>query len=370
MTSTPRRSRIIFLDVIRAFALVMMLQGHTIDTFLGVDYRSRSYFLYTVWEYMRGMTAPIFLFTAGTVFMYLFRINGEPFASNPRVVKGVKRAGLLVLVGYLLRFPTSNPFDYRWVSEGGWRIFFSVDILHLIGFGLLFLMAWAWLAEKLKAKDQVVLGVMAGLVIVLHFFFEQIDWVEFLHPAVAGYFYRGSGSLFPLFPWLCYIYFGGILGSYLAHNPAAFKKLNFVGTLAATGAVLMLVSYLPEIFGMGVPDTAGNWLGRLKLIMLRMGFVLLANSFFALVAIEARSIPLFVIHLGRNTLLLYVIHLAILYGSAWNPGFYKWLGKSFTPVEAVLAAVTMIMMMSLLVYVMYLYQEDKIPFLRKKNSRS
>ena len=67
----------------RAFAVLMMVQGHTVDVLLSNNHRNTESPFFAAWLFMRGMTAPIFMFSAGTVFMYLFRLVNEPFKNNP-----------------------------------------------------------------------------------------------------------------------------------------------------------------------------------------------------------------------------------------------------------------------------------------------
>ncbi|MDH7605331.1 MAG: heparan-alpha-glucosaminide N-acetyltransferase domain-containing protein, partial [Melioribacter sp.] len=67
--------RVIFIDMMRAFAVLMMVQGHTIDTFLSNEYRTTESILYNIWFTIRGFTAPIFMFSSGTVFTYLLRLH-------------------------------------------------------------------------------------------------------------------------------------------------------------------------------------------------------------------------------------------------------------------------------------------------------
>src|SRR5512143_1782622 len=100
MTLSSKKNRIIFIDLMRAFAVLQMVQGHTTDVLLAGSYRSPDFPIYAAWLFMRGMTAPIFMFSAGTVFTYLFRLNHEPFKKNPRTKKGFKRVFLLVFLGY------------------------------------------------------------------------------------------------------------------------------------------------------------------------------------------------------------------------------------------------------------------------------
>ncbi|MDY0082460.1 MAG: heparan-alpha-glucosaminide N-acetyltransferase domain-containing protein, partial [Ignavibacteriaceae bacterium] len=74
MVRSEKKHRIIFIDLIRALAVIQMVQGHTIDALLAPEYRSLDYPVYYLWNFMRGITAPVFMFSAGTVFTYLFRL--------------------------------------------------------------------------------------------------------------------------------------------------------------------------------------------------------------------------------------------------------------------------------------------------------
>ena len=147
------KSRIIFIDLIRAFAVLQMVQGHTINVLLEDTSRNPDFPIYALWHFMRGMTAPIFMFTAGTVFTYLFCSVKKPFNVNPRVKKGIKRGLLLITIGYILRYPTSSIVDFSGVSEISWKIFFAVDVLHLIGISLLAVLFLLFVSEKFKLNN-------------------------------------------------------------------------------------------------------------------------------------------------------------------------------------------------------------------------
>lgn len=63
----------------------------------------------------------------------------------------------------------------------------------------------AFIAEKMKLSDTIVFFIVTP-------FFLKINWIEFLPQPIAAYFYTGTGSLFPLFPWAGYVVFGGVMG--------------------------------------------------------------------------------------------------------------------------------------------------------------
>lgn len=350
MVHSEKKHRIIFIDLMRAFAVLQMVQGHTVDVLLAPEYRLAEYPAYSIWLFMRGMTAPIFMFTAGTVFTYLFRLAGEPFEKNPRVMKGFKRFLLLVGLGYLLRYPTYKIFDFSEVSQQSIDTFFAIDVLQLIGFGLLFVIICTFIAEKLKLSDTIVFSFVALIFFISTPFISKIDWIHFLPQFLAGYFYDKTGSLFPLFPWAGYVVSGGVLGSYLARNPLIFKTNKFSINLALFGTALILVSEISLLITEQVFNyyyTPNSY--TLDIIVFRIGFVLVLNSVVSYLSQKIESIPRIIILLGRNTLLIYVVHLMILYGSAWNPGLILLFGNSLKASHTVISALLMITLMSLLV---------------------
>ncbi|MCU0343286.1 MAG: DUF1624 domain-containing protein [Ignavibacterium sp.] len=350
MVRSEKKHRIIFIDLMRAFAVLQMVQGHTVDLLLAPEFRSEQYTAYFLWNFMRGMTAPIFMFTAGTVFTYLFRLVDEPFLKNPRVKKGFYRFLLLVCLGYLLRYPTYTIFDFSDVAKDRLDIFFAVDVLQLIGFGLLFVMICAFIAEKLKLSDTIVFSFFAAFFFISTEFFSKINWLAYFPQPIAGYFYDGTGSLFPLFPWAGYVVLGGVLGSYLARNPLVFKTNKFSLNLALFGFALIFISEM-WLFIAGkyfhYSYTPSSY--KLDTIIFRVGFVLVLNALVSFISQKIESIPRIIILIGRNTLLIYVVHLMILYGSAWNPGLSNMFRSSLKVPETILFALLMITLMTIMV---------------------
>jgi len=223
MSNSEQKHRIIFIDLIRAFAVLQMVQGHTINVLLAEGSRNPELPFYAVWYFMRGMTAPIFMFTAGTVFTYLFHSVNKPFNNNPRVKKGIKRGLLLIIIGYMLRYPTTTLVDFSNVTEASWTIFFGIDVLHLIGVSLIAVLFLLLISEKFKLNNYFVFGATAALIFFSSTFIYSINWVSFLPQPLAGYFYHATGSPFPFFPWAGYVIAGGVLGIYLASYIICFK---------------------------------------------------------------------------------------------------------------------------------------------------
>lgn len=356
MPHTEKKHRIIFIDLMRAFAVFQMVQGHTINTLLAENFRNPDDIIYSTWLFMRGMTAPIFMFTAGIVFTYLFRLVKKPFSKNHRVKKGIKRGLLLIFLGYLLRYPTWTIYDFSRVSDISMGVFLAVDVLQLIGFGLLALLALLYLSEKFDLNEYITFSVAALLIFLVSPIFFKIDWNSFLPRAIAGYFYTGTDSLFPFFPWAGYVIAGAVLGAYLAKHPLVFKSSIFSLWLTLVGLAFIIVStvinYISSLNGNAAVVNSATT----HLVFFRVGFVLLLNALVSFISLKANSIPKIIILFGRNTLLIYFIHLVILYGSAWNPGLYEWIGLSFNGWQSVISAIVMFALMTLMVVVLDIFK--------------
>ena len=345
MTKSSRKNRIIFIDLMRAFAVLMMVQGHTTDVFLSGAFRNPESSVFAVWNFMRGMTAPIFLFTAGNVFTYLFKLQDKPFTANPRFKKGIKRFLLLVFLGYMLRYPTAKVIDFWDIPPERWNIFFAVDVLQLIGFGILFLIGCIYLSEKYDWNIYLILSLVSALFIGLNPVFANIHWINFMPHPLAAYFSNELGSNFPLFPWVAYVLAGGILGNYLAKYPTVFKTSSFSLKLGVFGAALILIALLGNTFETWIFGQSYFWSVSPNLVFLRIGIVLILNAVVSLISIKMESIPRIIILIGRNTLLIYIVHLILLYGCAWSVGLDQFLGRTFNVWQTIGAVIIMLFLM-------------------------
>jgi len=97
--------RIDFIDALRGFAILMMLQGHCVGLVLQNRYRSTEYFAYQLWDQLRAISAPSFFFAAGLIFTYLLlKEQRKNPGSNARISKGLCRVGWLLCWGMSFSF--------------------------------------------------------------------------------------------------------------------------------------------------------------------------------------------------------------------------------------------------------------------------
>jgi uncharacterized membrane protein len=195
-------------------------------------------------------------------------------------------------------------------------------------------------------------GSFAMLCIFIFPFTESVNWTKYLPVYLASYLYKSTGSQFPIFPWLGYLLSGAFLGTYLAKNPMVFKTAKFSRNLFIIGLVFLLISLIGHIVGTFWVSNY-YWDNSPYLMILRLGSVLILNSVVSLICLRIESIPRIFILIGRNTLLIYVVHLVILYGSAWNPGLSVLFDKAFDLWNTIGSAVLMLGLMTLMVLVIH-----------------
>lgn len=346
-----RKTRVIFIDLIRAFAVFMMVQGHTIDALLGNEYRNDSYPLFTIWNFFRGLNAPIFIFTSGAAFTYLFLQKNLPFNENPRVKKGIKRFFLLMILGYIIHIPTVFPSEFKSISEAQWLTFYKVDALQIIALGILTIIIILFIIEKLKLNPYYTFLFLTLFVTFISHWTLKINWNDYLPLPLALYFYFGPDNpygvytLFPVFPWLAYMFSGAFLGVFLAKHPKVYKTKWFGIKTVLYGLLLIGVSFVSIMIENNIKGYNTFWQNPF-LVINRMGIVLLFSGIITLLTLRIDKIPRIVVLAGQNTLLIYIVHLMLVYGSPINLGlaylFYHKLG----PIESIFFAIVVLLLMA------------------------
>ena len=263
-----------------------------------------------------------------------------------------------------MRFPSPSIIGVFSAPDEQWRAFWIVDVLQLIGVGILLLLFGAFLSEKLRLNDLAVFGCGGLFFFACAPFCEWISWNEWLPAPIAAYFYNGSGSLFPLFPWAGYMMFGGVLGAHLAGDGGRLEPSGLSRRLIVAGMALLALYYYAGHLKAAGYGSAHFWASSPDLALLRLGSVTLLIVPIALLSARVRAVPPTLLTVGRRTLPIYLLHLLILYGSPWNPGINQLCDKCL-PLWPSLAAV--LLMQALIIGLAVAY--DKVEF-RKPLAKS
>ena len=318
----------------RAWAILMMLQGHFIDGLLDTAFRDNSNAVFGIWKYFRGITAPVFFTVSGFIFTYLLiRVPQKGF-ENPRVKKGIKRGLQLLFIGYLLRLNLLGLFKGQ--IYGG---FYLVDVLHCIGLSILGIIGVYLLTQN--RKQFLFPLVLVGITILL-FLFEPI-YKNFsygmLPEALTNYFTRANGSVFTIIPWFGYAAFGGFL-SILFKRFANYKYLYPAAIAISSIVGAALIFYSSSFFATLTELTQIQLFTAIytnNYLFIRLGDVFLVFAVFMLFRSFMTNKTL--LKVGSSTLSIYVIHFIILYGSFTGLGLYRFFNHSLSPMMVIPAVI-------------------------------
>lgn len=326
--------RLYFIDAMRAWAILMMLQGHFVDGLLENTYRDTTDVVFHIWKYFRGMTAPIFFTVSGFIFTYLLIKSPEKGIKNPRVKKGVKRGLELVFIGYLLRL---NLFGL--LSGEVYESFYFVDVLHCIGVSLLGIIALYLLTYE---RNKVVFPTLLVSITMVLFLFEpqyKMWSFSFLPDAFANYLTKANGSVFTILPWFGYASFGAFI-SILFTRFKNFKYLYHSSIAIALAVGSLLIFYSSDFF-LGLSRATNMQLFAdiffNNYLFIRLGDVCIAFAVF--MVLRSFMTNTIILKLGQSTLTIYIIHFIILYGSFTGLGIYFFLNHSLSPIAVIPGAI-------------------------------
>ena len=330
--------RVIFVDLARALAVVLMVFGHTSNALLSDVYRSGEWF--DVWVFQRGLTSGLFLLLAGFAFSVATARHWSAHTHvSSAVLRRLRRFGLIIVLGYALHFPVSHVADLVTATDQQWRRLFAVDVLQLIGVTFVAVQALVMIVRTRRAF-AVSAFVLAAAIVVATPTVRNIDWVPLLPLSFAAYLFPATGSQFPLFPWAAYILLGAAAGQLYAQWGAAHLKVFANWAMLAPGVALILVS--PHIEGLLGPLATGpsSWIPRD--VFMRTGSCLVVLSILAHASRYITQLPRLFGAVAQESLLVYFVHLCVVYGSVWNPGLYRFYGEALTPAASVMVAIAVV----------------------------
>ena len=346
MQASSTKDRLQFIDAIRAYAILMMLQGHFVDTMLAYRYRDLENALYASWFFMRGMTAPIFFTVTGLVFTFLLLRDGRPIKENERIRKGIRRGFFLIFMGYLLKvnFPA---FLVGWF----YKSYPALDVLHNIGFALLALIGLYCL--HLISKISLPLLYFGGgiFIFLINPTWLAYEW-DFLPIVLRNYFDADNGSIFLPVPWLGFTLLGAGIGWHLFHKTYLYRTWYWPAILLTTGLTIHFFSTK----GLYLLNQWTGWENFLQLaydnvLFWRFGHVLIIISIFIFLE-KIITFPPLMLKIGSETLTIYATHYVVLYGTWLGIGIKTFGQFTWHPVPVIIGAILFVI--AAIVYIKYI----------------
>ncbi|NOT25809.1 MAG: DUF1624 domain-containing protein [Acidobacteria bacterium] len=346
MKERPRHAgRVIFIDLARALAVVLMISGHTSSALLSTSYRSSEWF--NVWQFQRGLTSALFLLLSGFAFS-IATSRHWPSHVNPSaaVVKRLRRFGLFVLLGYGLHFPVGHFSQLAEASDTQWRNFLAVDVLQLIGVTFVLIQLLV-MVVRTRRMFTVAAFTLAAFLVVAAPAVWRTDWSGTLPLFLSSYLSSSTGSLFPIFPWAAFVLLGAGIGQLFAQwGTASLRTFANWGMLLPGGVLVAVASNM----SIGPTGAAGvdDWSWIPGQLLLRSGICLVILGIVAHISHRIGQLPHVFGAVAQESLVVYFVHLCVVYGSVWNRGLHQSYGEALSlPVTLLFVAAVVVPMIAL-----------------------
>ena len=337
-----KTNRLFFIDAVRAFAILMMLQGHFIDTLLNPIYRDTSNMVYRIWHYFRGITAPTFFTISGLVFLFLLLRAKEKGEDMLRVKKGFYRGLLLIAIGYMLRIDF-----FGWIRGDFRSYFFVIDVLQCIGVSLILLIGCYVILRKHIKLLSVLLLLVGSLCFLTEPLYRNLE-LSHIPKAIANYVTKSNGSIFTILPWFGFTAYGGFLATvFFSHVHKTRFRLITVISFYVVGFLLIECSawaLMKCYYWTGIELFKSS--AYYNYLFPRFGNVLLLfGTFYAAEPFLKGSL---IGKIGQKTLSIYVIHFIIIFGSFTGLGLKHFYLKALNPTQAIIGALVFIIVVCFL----------------------
>ena len=143
-TLQPKSKRLDYIDLLRGWAVIVMIETHVFNATLTDAIRSTDFFDYI--KFVNGLVAPSFLFASGLAYAITTRRKLNDYLSFGRpLFKQFGRLMFILALGYLLHLPKFNYHQLvYWTEERHWRTFFQADVLQCIAVSLMLMQGLTW----------------------------------------------------------------------------------------------------------------------------------------------------------------------------------------------------------------------------------
>jgi uncharacterized membrane protein len=314
--NTPSQSRQRYIDWARGLAVLVMIEAHTADAWTHPADRRTSAFQTLM--LLGGLAAPLFLWLAGLGVVLSAESVARRTASRQAATLAACKRGLeIFILAFLFRLQAFV------VSPGSYPVtLFRVDILNVMGPAML-AAGLVWAVASDARTSTLAFALLAVLTAMLTPPIRAAGWVDALPTWVQWYLRpAGDNTTFMLFPWAGFVFAGGAVGVLVSRARDARAKrllrLSLGGAGLAVTGLGFYTALLPTIY-----RASSFWTSSPTYFAERVGIAMLAltaMSVLETVVGQRRPAPLAALErLGRSSLIVYWIHVELVYGYASWP---------------------------------------------------
>jgi len=333
-----------FVDLLRGFALVVMVETHVINAYLPVPSRNTSLFFWL--SFVNGLVAPSFLFASGFSVLLQARRKWEDWIRlGPAFWKQVRRLGFILLAAYYLHLPHFGLSRYITAQDQSfWKRALQVDVLQCIVVSLLAIDAIILLTRKPAIFFWSALSIGVAGMLVTPLAWSQ-DFTGRMPLVLALYMNPHGVSLFPIFPWASFVLAGACASHLFLNSAARGADARYMRNTFAAGLALIAV----PLFARSMPAfsfwNVGFYRTSPLYVMIRLGCVLILCA--TLYAMERRLgwMPRAIRLAGQESLLVYTLHLLLIFSILRGKAVSSLLGREagYIPCLVISAAIVVLM---------------------------
>ena len=320
-----------------------MIEVHVFNSMLIPSIKAESWFY--VLNFVNGLVAPSFLFVSG----FAFYISSDRKLDELRKYgkafwRKIGRIFVIFVAGYSLHFPFRPVFVIgQNIFYINWGKYLIVDILQCIAAGLLFLFVLRLLIKSTKIYDFLVLIIGLSFVVFTPLFMK-INFSEYIPLIFTNYLSINHGSLFPLFPWLGFMFLGATACKYFLEARKNGSEKEYINNLIVIGIILLIAGHLfpLDFVASGIRYINPNPL----FFFLRLGYVFIFLALCWYYEQFRNRKKSFVLDVSRESLIVYWLHLMLIYGMFWEgQSLYSTVNHSFDVLECILMTLSIAIIM-------------------------
>lgn len=326
-----------------------MIETHVVNALLKPEIRDQPFF--SVVNFINGLVAPSFLFCAGFALAIVLQKRWKDFLSFQMPLwKYFWRLFYILLLGYALHIPYFSLEKMLGpLTERDWNKFFQADILQTITVTL-FLLVMIVLIIRKECTSVGWWTTFGLLFVFIAPILREFD-LSSLPIWLRGYLSSQFKSQFPLFPWSGFVIGGAITGYWYLYYKQREQEIIWMESLAWYAVLFMIISVLMELSPLTFYPNHNFWRGSPEFFFLRLGIVLLLLFLFWKMELNSRINPKSpIILFGQESLIVYVVHLLIVYGDDEKLSMVKRWGKTMNFIECIGLSLALIVAMYLLAY--------------------
>jgi uncharacterized membrane protein len=288
-----------YIDWLRGLAVLLMILCHTFNSFARENVRDSGVYLLS--QFAGGMAAPLFLFMAGMTLGFLVEKPGV------RWTQALRRGVYVLGIAYLFRL-----FNFLGgLPRPDWSEFSKVEILNCMGAAMVVFSAAARCSARWRVRAAV-LGAVAVAAAAPPV--AAMDW-GWAPPLLRNYLVPLPGAgRFPFFPYASYVGLGLASGAVLRRTAAPSIDRLMQWVMLAGFALVLSGQYFSR-FPYSLYRDADFWSNSPALVSIRFGICfLLMGAAYVWTEYAVGAGRSWVQCLGRHSLLVYWVHIALVYG--------------------------------------------------------